>query len=382
MTNSKIKKNEILVVCTTDSMIWNFLVPHIKYWENKGYIVTCAASRTGFYFDELVNKFRINMVEVPFDRHPFKKKNYIAYKQLKKAINENNYSEIVCQEPVGGVIARIAGHTSNARIIYTAHGFHFFRGAKTINWILYYPIERMMSYYTNDLITINEEDYIIAKKMHAKNVYKIHGIGVNLNKFNSSAASTFDINTIKQNDNQIIILTVAELIPRKNYETALKTVKLLKEMKFNFRYLICGNGILENNLKKICSDYNIEDVVIFLGFRKDVSEIYKKSDIFFFPSYQEGLSIALIEAMSSGCKIVCSKIRGNTDLITENVGGYLADPKDYEEFASKIIAISSGHNDFVDYNKRKVRDYSIEKSTKEFFDIISKDTNVEGKRKV
>jgi glycosyltransferase EpsD len=81
--------------------------------------------------------------------------------KLKNIIADNDYDIIHCHTPVGGALARIAARNYRKRgtkVIYTAHGFHFFEGSPVKNWILYYPLEKWLSRFTDVLITLNSEE--------------------------------------------------------------------------------------------------------------------------------------------------------------------------------------------------------------------------------
>ncbi len=359
----------ILVVCTTDSMIWNFLIPHIKYWQDKGDTVEIACSRTGFYIDELRSKHGFTVHEIPFQRFPFKPKNFTAYKMLKKIVRENRYDAVVSQEPVGGVLGRMAGKKYKCKNVYTAHGFHFFKGAPRLNWMLYYPIEKMMARKTDVLVTINEEDYQRSLKFKAKKKVKIDGIGVDLNRFGHVSASKEELREkLDIPQDAFVILTVAELIPRKNYETALQALSKIKE---DYLYVICGEGAQMEQMKTLAGELGISDKVRFMGFCRNVDEFYSASDLFLFPTFQEGLSIALIEAMASGLPVVCSRIRGNTDLIKDGQGGLLFDPKDTDGFTDGVKKMMNGEGAaFGSFNQEYVKTFSIDRSMEEFYKAI------------
>lgn len=102
----------------------------------------------------------------------------------------------------------------------------------------------------------------------------------------------------------------------------IKTLSHIKNHK-NIIYLIAGKGPLEKYLKEECKKLGIENQVKFLGFRKDIYEICKISDIYIFPSLQEGLPVALMEALYFNLPVICSNIRGNNDLIENNKNGFL-----------------------------------------------------------
>ena len=169
---------KVLVLCTTDSMIWNFLIPHIREMEKMGLNVECACARTGFYFDELKEQYGLTVHEIPFTRSPISVRNIRGFRSLCGLIRTRQFDRIFCHEPVGGMMGRLAGKVCGRKVVYMAHGFHFFTGAPARHWAFYYTAEYILSFFTEALITINREDYKRACKMHARRNYYVHGIGV------------------------------------------------------------------------------------------------------------------------------------------------------------------------------------------------------------
>ena len=280
-----------------------------------------------------------------------------AYKQIKKLLVNNKYEFIHCHSPIGGVCGRLAAKVTHTKVIYTAHGFHFYKGASKLNWMIYYPIEKVLSYITDVLITINKEDYELAKR-----VEYVPGIGVDTNKF---AKVVMDKNEKRKElglcQDNIVLLSVGELNKNKNHEVIIRALAKLENS--NIQYIIAGRGNLELSLKELAKELNIEKQVHFLGFRTDISELYNISDIFCFPSYREGLSVALMEAMSSGISVVCSNIRGNRDLIHNDKGGYLCNPKNVDEFLTKIRHLYKNKNIMIDmgrHNQVYINKFDIE----------------------
>ena len=176
------EKKKVLLVATVQSHICQFHLPLIDLLHEKGYEGHVAAKNNLKEKRGLKLERADKVFEVPFERSPFKKQNITAYKMLKKIINENHYNIIHCNTPMGGVLSRLAGkkeRKQGTKIIYTAHGFHFFKGAPLKNWMIYYPIEKYLSKYTDCIITMNQEDYKIASKKFKKtNVEYTHGVGV------------------------------------------------------------------------------------------------------------------------------------------------------------------------------------------------------------
>lgn len=361
----------ILVVCTTDSMIWNFLIPHIKEMEKRGYYVECASSITGDFYDKLVEEYAIKMNEIPFERSPYNLKNIKAYRKLYKLVTRKKFDTIFCHEPVGGAMGRLVGHKCKCKVIYMAHGFHFFMGAPKSR-VIYYWVEKVLSYYTDVLITINQEDYDAALKFKEKKCYKINGIGVDTSKFcKDDNLKNYLNNEFALPEDSIKILSVGELIPRKNHEVIIKALGKIKNPKVY--YFIVGDGELKVELKKLIKILNLEKNVFLLGYRTDIRQLCNSSDIFAMPSIHEGLSVALMEAMGCGKAIVGSKIRGNVDLIEQGKGGYLCPTANVDMYAraiKKLSMSSSRRIEFGIYNQKIVKEFDIIPVKEQLMQII------------
>ena len=278
-----------------------------------------------------------------------------AYKQLKNEVEKNQYQIVHTQSPIGGVICRLACRKARklygTKVIYAAHGFHFFKGAPLKNRLIFYNVEKYCSKFTDLLITINKEDYDNAKKFKAKQVAYIPGAGVDTHKFVASDdARTKVRRELGIDDDTIVLLSVGELIHRKNHAEVLRALKIMKDNgtlltpdsdvrvqpKYKIKYLIAGRGKIQNELEETIKHLGLQDYVQLLGFRRDVADVFAASDIYVFPSHQEGLPVALMEAMSVGMPVVCSRIRGNTDLISDGEGGYLFDSRNAKSLVAAL----------------------------------------------
>lgn len=331
----------ILIVSTVSRQFYLFEQGNIEVLKYLGFEIHGAAD----FADANERLDALDIIRHPIDiqRTPYSAKNIKAYRQLKELMREGNFDAVHCHSPMGGVLARLAARATHlSPVIYTAHGFHFYKGAPKINWILYYAVEKYLSKFTDVLITINEEDYERAKKFKAKRVFYIPGIGVDCEKF--APIEKIRIEKRRElglSDDTIVLLSIGELIKRKNHETALNAIAKLKNRNFN--YLICGKGELENRLKELSVKLGIDKNVRFLGFRNDIPEICIAADVFVFPSYQEGLPVSVMEAMSAGLPVVCSSIRGNTDLIENGKGGFLHPAEDISGFTKSIDILIENH---------------------------------------
>ena len=369
--------NKILIVCTTDSMIWNFLVPHIKALQNEGYNVECACSITGSFFEDLKNIQGLTMHKMDFCRSPYSLKNFNAYFELYKLVKKRNINLIFCHEPVGGAMGRLVGHRAKCKVVYMAHGFHFYDGAPKSARI-YYLVEKYLSKYTDALITINQEDYKAAQCFYAKENYLLPGIGVDISKFISHPDPTYLRNELGIEKNETILLSVGELIPRKNHISVINALRRMKNSKVH--YVIAGEGELEQWLKRMVAEFSTNNIH-FLGYRTDIDKLCNAADIFVMPSLQEGLSVALMEAMACGLPVIASRIRGNTDLIDDGKGGYLVDTinvKGYMEAIMKLYNNPDDRDKMGKFNMKKVQNYSID-NVKNMLIPIIEENNVGNK---
>lgn len=313
-------KKVLFVATVVKTHINTFHLPFLKMFKEHGWEVHVAA-KNDFVDEPCVIPNCDRHFDIAFERFPFSKQNLTAYNQLKYIIQENHYDIIHCHTPVAGVLARFAARSSkDTTVIYTAHGFHFYKGAPLLNWLVYYPVERFCAKFTDKLITINQEDYNRAKGWSLRNngkVYYVPGVGVDINKFHN-----IDINKKEKrkslgiDENTKILLSVGELIKRKNHEVIIRSLSKLKDK--NFVYIICGRGPLLEQLKELAVQLGLEKKVKLLGFRKDIAEICKIADLFVFPSIHEGLPVALMEAIASNIPAIASDIRGNRDLLSSD----------------------------------------------------------------
>ncbi len=317
----KLQKKALLVT-TVSGFVPQFEMSNVHILQNMGYEIHYATNyNTPSYGNDNQRLKGTGIIQhqIDFVRSPFKIQNIKVYHQLKQLMMDEHFDLVHCHTPMGSVIARLAAHATKTRpVIYTAHGFHFFKGASYINWLFYYPVEKLLSYFTDQLICINQEDYERAKKhFHARHISYIPGVGLDIDK----ELKTIDINRKKQElglpADKFILLSSGELIKRKNHETIIRAIRNYKDnyASVPFHYIICGQGVLDGYLKDLADSLNVSDYISFLGYRNDMMEIFQIANLFIFPSYQEGLPMALLEAMAYGLPVICSDIRGSRDLM-------------------------------------------------------------------
>ncbi len=368
MCNTTEKK--IIIICTTDSMISNFLIPYIERFTQDGYYVECYCSETGPAFENLLRQ-GISVKKISFTRFPLSKGNLKGLLELRSSIQKFGAKMIFCHEPVGGFMGRIVGHQKKIPVVYMAHGFHFFRGAPRINWLLFYPVEKIASRLTDILITINLEDYYFSKRhMRAKKIEYLPGVGIDVHKFDYSDEQRYSVrNEFCLSDDDIAMISVGELNENKNHIVILEAMRRVSDNRLH--YYIAGVGDKREFLLTKAHEYGLEKQVHLLGYRTDCDRLYSGMDIFCFPSYREGLSVALMEAMSCGLPVIASHIRGNVDLVNCQ-GGFLVDPCNVKGFEAAICALLNKElqQKMGDYNRKKIRDFSLKTVIPQFENCV------------
>ncbi len=356
-------KKRVLMAATVPSMIGQFNTENIKILKEMGYEVDICADFTDTTawpaerikaFKDKMNDEGVRSFQIDFSREPLNiGRHKKSYTELTKLIKERDYAFIHTHTPIASAIVRIAAHRTHTRVIYTAHGFHFFDGAPKKNWIIFYPVEKILSGYTDTLVTITKEDYERAKNnFNAKNTVYIPGVGVDINKFKSG--DRIKIRTeLGIKDNEILILSVGELNTNKNHSSVIRAIEGIP----NIVYVIAGNGDKKEELRALAEKLNVD--LRLAGFRSDIKDFYAAADIYVLPSLREGLNVSLMEAMSAGLGAVCGKIRGNTDLIEDT--NALFDPSDITEIKNAILYAIKNKTELSNKNLEHIKAFSREK---------------------
>ncbi|HGH7179060.1 TPA: glycosyltransferase family 4 protein [Bacillus luti] len=355
---------KMLFISNITNNITNFSLPSIVTSQELGYEFHLAADCSNFKGD--ASKYRVTIHQIDLVRNPFSPKNIKAYKQMLNLIKEEQFDVIHCNTPIGGILGRFCGKKMKvSKVIYTAHGFHFYKGAPLLKRILFQSAERWMARYTDAIITMNQEDYQAAcnfKLRKNRSVYFIPGVGVDTGLYQSVQIDQAALKSslgLKEND--IVLIAMGDLIRRKNYASSIKAIA--KANNKNLQFLICGKGPELDNLQTLAKELEVEDQVHFLGFRSDIKELLSIADVFLFTTYQEGLPRSMMEAMASGLPCIASKVRGNVDLIVEGKGGFLREPNDVKGIAeciSKLALNESLRKEMSLFNLESINQFDVE----------------------
>ncbi len=390
-------RKKALITATTPYMIKQFLLNDIKVLQNLGYEIDVATNFQTFdvisekelqKLKEYLENEYIQIHQIDFERGMLKIGAHIrSFKQMKQLMNEQKYTLIHTHTPISSFITRLAYKKSNiydtCRMIYTAHGFHFFKGNNPIKNFIFKNIEKCAAKYTDVLITINKEDYAAAKNFKLKKngiVEYIPGVGIDIEKINSIQGSKEELcKELGIPNDSFLLLSVGELNDNKNHKAIIKS---LPELPNNIHYVICGTGPLKEQYERLAKELHVEERLHLLGYRSDVIRIMKSCNVFVFPSKREGLSVALMEAMACGLPCIASNIRGNNDLIKNYYGGYLLNTKEISfQLAVYVNKIKS---QFGVNNQNIIKEYDLKKIEKEMLKIYTKSEegipNIERKR--
>lgn len=363
---------KVLIVASVISFIEWFNKENIDFLKSKlgcevhiacnfDYMNDTDVDRTKKYIEK-IRKQGIILHNINFERNPISKNNVLAYKKLKHIISTENYDLIHCHTPTVSMMTRIAARKArkhNTKVMYTCHGFHFHKAAPLKNWLIYYPIEKILSFFCDYIVTICNEDYDRAKTFHCKNVRYIPSVGVDIEKIKNLTINKKEKrNEIGIPGEKTLIISVGELIDRKNHEVIIRA--LAKINNPNIYYAIAGKGPLREYLESLSQELGISNNIIFLGFRTDVFELYHSADISAFPSKIEGLGLAGIEAMAAGIPLVSSNVHGILDYVIDGKTGYALSPDDVNGFARAIKKLA-----FDDKLRSEMKDDCI-KATEPF----------------
>lgn len=341
-------KKKVLIVASVISFIEWFNKENIEYLLNEkncevhlavnfDYMEDTNVERTLKYIEHL-KELGVVLHNIDFAREPINKKNIDAYKSLKSIIDSDSFDLIHCHTPSASVLTRLAARKARkkgATVMYSCHGFHFHNAAPKKNWIIYYPVEKFLSRFCDYIVTINKEDFKRSQTFHAKNTRYIPSVGVDISHIMNTVIDKAEKKkSVGVPDGGIMLLSIGELIERKNHEVIIRALAKLKRK--DIFYVICGKGQLMEYLKNLSHELGISENVIFLGFRQDIAELCNAADISAFPSKIEGLGLAGVEAMAAGVPLVSSNVHGILDYVIDGKTGYALPPTDVDGFANAI----------------------------------------------
>lgn len=368
----------ILYVTTISLTMNTFFKPHIEMLIQNGNQVDIACNYMELPLDSLYKILCGKIYQIDFSRKPLSISNMKAYKQLEKVVENGDYDIVHCHTPNAAVITRLVCRKfrkeNGLRVFYTAHGFHFYKGASLLNWLVFYPIEKLCSRFTDKLITINKEDYELAKKkFEAKEVHYVPGVGIDLSKFQDIQVDRYAKRCeIGVPENAFLLLSVGELNENKNHQIVIQAMARLRNP--NLHYAIAGVGVQKEYLLNLSKKLGVAEQVHLLGYRKDIPELNYIADVFCFPSIREGLPVALIEAMACNLIIIAADNRGSRDIIENGKNGFLCKAGSVEDFVTAITTALNNTDvvrEMIQYTNGSVSKFDIEFIKKRIRDLYT-----------
>lgn len=376
----EIMGKKILMISTYGDFFWSFERDNISILKSMGYEICLAANFQETQYNartKEVKEMASEIIHIPFQRKPFKKGTIFCLILTRKLIRELKPVAVDCHLAVVGTISRLAcWNSKQIKVIYSPHGFFFYKGCPLLNMLLFKPTEFLMAHKTDALITINSEDYDNAKRMKIRgNVYYVPGVGVDVNKISHVESPVYALrDEINADKDSLIFFSVGELSFNKNHVLVIEAMHNLQKKGIDaFHYVICGREDKARvKIFNLVQQYGLEDRVHYLGFRNDVIELDKQSNVFVLPSFKEGLSVSIMEAMVCRLPILASDIRGNKDLIKTGKGGFLFNPNDAEDLSGKMeIMLKSNQlrREMGEFNAEYCKKYSIQNVSTEMRQI-------------
>ena len=359
------RTKKALLVTTVSGFVPQFEMNNVRLLQERGYEVHYASNFDMPSYGDNNDRLKgtgIRCHQIAFAREPWNLQNMSAVRELAALIRREGVSLLHCHTPMGAACARVAAARTGLRnVIYTAHGFHFFDGAPKKNWLIYYPVEKFLSRYTDSLLLINREDYARArKKFSARHTDLLPGVGIDIEAVQRESAESGGLREeLGISPDKRVLLTAGEMIPRKNQALLLEVLRRLNHPSLTL--IILGHGKLQDELKVKAKALGVEAQVIFPGYRTDVFRFYGIADLFLFPSLQEGLPVAVMEAMAAGLPVVASGVRGNRDLILPGKGGELLSPHratDWEKVVSILLGDCKKREAYGLYNRQRIGAFS------------------------
>lgn len=358
---------KILFVANITEHIDCFHIPYMKWFQSRGWevvAVTNGEPPEGGY-DRFYN--------VGIERSPIHLiRNIKATLAIRRIIEREKIDIVYCHTPLGAVTARFAAKKERKkrgiRVIYMAHGFHFYKNAPIANWLLFYPAEKYLAKVTDAIITINQEDYDLAwKRFRSQStaVYKVNGVGVLMDRFSVPTDEQKEqLHREYGYERKYVLFYAAEFIPRKNHRFIINAAKKLAESCPDLKIVFAGQGPDMERIRRAAEESGLSETVDFIGYRKDMPQLLKMCDVLISSSVQEGLAISIVEGMASGLPILCSNVRGNREMVSVNENGYLFELDDPDAFCAAAVKLHDPavRKQFGQRSKELSEQFSLEHS--------------------
>ena len=327
-TGPRLGSRKVAFVASIFGHFRAFHRPFMQWFLDQGWEVYAYAKPDGS--ESILQAMGVNCQAIAIERSPLSRRNLRAYRQLREGFRNQQFELVHVHTPVASVIGRLAAAAEKVpAVLYTAHGFHFFRGAPLQNWLLYYPLESWLARKTDFLLTINQEDYERARKFPVREqVFQVSGVGVEVPplvpeevmRVREKLRQELDLDPAA-----FVFLCIAEFNANKNHKQILDALEELQQSGGieGLQCLFVCRGPDEAKLRVQIGERKLQHTVHVLGYRTDVPDLLLASDAVILTSKREGLPRALLEAMAAGKPILATNTRGSRDLVASGENGWL-----------------------------------------------------------
>lgn len=374
MPSEEKSKKLLLVANVVKEHVLKFHVPTIACLKAQGWTVDVAASG-----DEDV-PYCDRQIRGEWKRSPFTLDTLKGIRQLRRVIDEGQYDIVYCHTPVGALVARLAARNARkqgTKVVYFAHGFHFFSGAPLINWLLFYPIERLLARFTDLLITLNDEDYARAKRVFPKTlpVMRVPGVGVDFARLDvedpAQARRTLRSEWGIPQD-ALTLIYVAELIPNKNQKMLFDALLEIHKHRPDTYLVLVGPDHADGRFQQLAQQMGVAEFVVFTGWRSDIGACLRAADIAVASSLREGLALNIVEAMYCGLPVVATDNRGHVPIIRDGENGYLVHVGESGKMARRVLELAEHPEIRERFAGEDVSRFGTEAVTRKILEILSR----------
>lgn len=236
---------------------------------------------------------------------------------------------------VPGLIGRIAARFAGVPVVvHTVHGFAFHDGSKGLSHQLAVWAERFAGRFTDLLLSQNRSDLELANRYRIVPPARMQfiGNGIDLGRYPER-------NTPRKPNARPVITCVARMESVKNHTMLFAAAKLLLQRGEAFELWLVGGGERRTAYEALCSEWGLEGVVRFLGYRDDIPQVLSNSDIGVLTSLKEGIPRAALECMAAGLPIVATRVTGTREVVLDGETGALVAVGDVEALAGMLTRL-------------------------------------------
>lgn len=370
---------KLLVVTTVPITIRSFLLPYIQHFKNLGWQVDGMAQGISATPECVSACDRV--WDIQWSRNVLDPRNLLAgVSRVQAVVKAGNYDLVHVHTPIAAFVTRYAlKDFPKTKVIYTAHGFHFYRGGNFLKNAIFFNLEKLAGGWTDYLITINREDETVAKKnqfLASERIYFTRGIGVDTNYYTDSRVADSDVRRVRQELNlatdDSLLLSIAEFTPRKRHRDLIEALAKLSHPQVHLA--LAGEGPLKDEIKQLAVKLGIVERVHFLGFRTDIPTLIQAASAVLLISQQEGLPRSVMEAMCLNTPVIGSDIRGTRDLLEDGCG-LLVDVGDTEAIAqamAQVVEEPEKSAIMAQKAQAKIADYDLQQIIEQYSSIYQR----------